>query len=234
MRFTTRFTRDFVLQNLPDGCRRILEIGAGEGDLAAALAAGGFEVVALDDDPACVATARANGVDARTARWPDFSGGRFDAVLFTRSLHHMEDLAACVRAAADSLQAGGRLLVEDFAREEADAASVAWFADALRRQDPTGALAADEDLRVLLAAADPLEAWRAQHDHDLHCAAAQLAALGAVFATVAEAGCPYYFRYLARAGDETAVKALAHEEASAIAAGAIRPLGRRFVAGGRG
>jgi SAM-dependent methyltransferase len=199
-----RYSFGFVRRALPPGARRVLEVGCGDGVLAAMLAAEGFEVTAVDSDPEAVAKARGRGVDARLASWPDFEGGRFDALLFTRSLHHVGDLGASVAAAFAALAPGGMLIVEDFAFEEADEASLDWFRGRAGALAPAG-----------LA-----------HDHDLHGAKAIEAALGAAPVPAA-----YYFRYIEAAAPERpdlAEAALAEEQA-AIAAGLIRPLGRRWV-----
>jgi len=47
----------FVGANLPPPTCRVLEVGAGEGELAAALTAAGYVVTAIDPDP------RGGGVD---------------------------------------------------------------------------------------------------------------------------------------------------------------------------
>lgn len=198
-----RYSLGFVREALPEGARRVLEVGCGDGALAAMLAAGGLDVVAIDANAEAVAKTRARGLDARLAEWPDFHAGPFDALLFTRSLHHVRDLEASVAAAFAALRPGGVLIVEDFAFEEADEESLAWFA----------ALAGD----LAPAALD--------HDHELHSARAIEAALGAAPVPAA-----YYFRYIETSAPERAEAALAEEE-RAIAAGLIRPLGRRWAVG---
>ena len=92
MKFETRFTRDFIKRSLPAGVRRVLEIGCGSGELAASLLQDGVSLIAIDNDADSIAAAQRLGVDARIAAWPDFEDGQFDAVLFTRSLHHMHPL----------------------------------------------------------------------------------------------------------------------------------------------
>ena len=198
------YSLDFVRGALAPGARRVLEVGCGDGALAAMLATDGLEVTAIDADVEAVAEARGRGVDARLASWPDFDAGRFDALLFTRSLHHVGDLDASVAAAFAALAPEGRLIVEDFAFEEADEASLAWF-------------------RALAGLLAPAEL---AHDRDLHGARAIEDALGAAPAPAA-----YYFRYIEAAAPDRpdlAETALAEEEA-AIAAGLVRPLGRRWA-----
>jgi SAM-dependent methyltransferase len=229
----TLYTLDFVRVSLPEGAERVLEIGCGDGALAASLAETGLAVVALDGDPDAVARARTRSVDARRAAWPDFDEGRFDAILFTRSLHHAGDLAASVAAAFATLNPGGRVIVEDFAYEEADEASLAWFrsfATLLRR---TGALAGASDMADGLSSAEPPLAgwWHGHHGHDLHTARRMEEMLRAASGDLNVAGAAYYFRYLlAAASSPDAAEAMLAHELAAIEAGQVRPLSRRFVA----
>ena len=120
MRFETQFTQAFIRRSLPERARRVLEIGCGSGELAASLLQDGVSLIAIDNDADAIAAAQGLGVDARIAAWPDFEDGLFDAVLFTRSLHHIHPLDKAVQRAADTLVIGGRLIVEDFAYEAAD------------------------------------------------------------------------------------------------------------------
>jgi SAM-dependent methyltransferase len=112
MRFETRYTYDFIKRFVPSECRRILEVGCGTGGLAARLSNDGYSVVAVDCDSDSVAAARRLHVDARIATWPNFGDGQFDAILFTRSLHHIHPLAESIKHAAGSLVAGGLIIVE--------------------------------------------------------------------------------------------------------------------------
>lgn len=236
MRFEIRFTYDFIRRFLPAGCKRLIEIGCGTGELAAHLARDGFEVIAIDRDRERVAAARRLGVDARVAAWPDFHDGRFDAVLFTRSLHHIHPLREAVQGSVECLSEGGRVIVEDFAYECADEKTLRWFTSATRLLGAAGLLVErDELLDATLRQGASLEIWRAHHDHDLSPAAEIEAELRAAAGEVAKESVAYYFRYLAgaMAGLETraaVAEALADQEAELISSSAIIPLGRRWVA----
>lgn len=225
----TAYSLEFVGAALPEQASRLLEIGCGTGELAAALVRRGFEVVAVDMDEGAVAQAHAAGVDAREAEWPEFSCGTFDAILFIRSLHHVRDLPASLDAAFAAVRPGGRVIVEDFMAEGGSARSEAWFAsfarllrDARLLPHPTPFLAR------CLGEAEP---DGNDHDHDLHDSGAIEAALHAR-GRVSAAPSAYYFRYLLPAlGLATGLGAtlLAHELAL-IEAGVIDALGRRYVA----
>ena len=227
------YTFDFVRSALPAGARRVLEIGCGDGAVAAMLGGSGLEVLALDSDEAAVASARARGVDARCAEWPHGDlGAGFDAILFTRSLHHVHELEEAVAAAIAALAPGGRIVVEDFAFGEADEPTLAWFRDLaldLRRQ---GSLGSSDLVDGLIAAEPPLAPWGSgEHDHHLHPAARIGMALRAASASVTGAPAAYYFRYLLAAGATAQVaEAALASELELIADGSINPLGRRWVA----
>jgi SAM-dependent methyltransferase len=236
MRFETRFTYDFIRRFFPQRCQRILEVGCGTGELAARLSQDGCSVIAIDSDPDSVSAAKRLGVDARVATWPDFGGGKFDAVVFTRSLHHIHPLDEAVKHAADSLADGGRIIVEDFAYESVDEKTLGWFGDAVRRLKTASLLVEDDQfLNKVLSKTDTLNAWRQNHERELHTAGQIRAQLEKLFGDVVSEEVPYYFRYLAGAivateKRDAIVQALAEEEAVLAGDGSIVALGRRFVA----
>jgi SAM-dependent methyltransferase len=236
MRFETRFTYDFIRRFLPPRCQRILEVGCGTGELASRLAQDGCSVIAIDSDHDSVSAARRLGVNARIATWPDFDDGTFDAVLFTRSLHHIHPLDESVQHAATSLADGGRIIVEDFAYESTDEKTLNWFADSISRLKTAGRLVeGDEFLNKVLSKTNTLNAWRQNHEHELHTAGQIRAQLEKLFGDVVNEEAPYYFRYLAGAifpteNRDAIVQALAEEEAALTRDGSIVALGRRFVA----
>jgi len=235
MRFETRYTYDFIQRFLSSECRRILEVGCGTGELAARLSKGGYSVVAIDSDDESVAAARRLGVDARIARWPDFADHRFNAILFTRSLHHIHPLTESIKRAAESLVEGGLIIVEDFAYEAVDEKTLHWLASALRLFEATGLLSTNESLNKLLSATQSLNAWRENHEPELHTAAEIEIQLEKVFGPVHRENAGYYFRYIAnmiRATEkrDAILQAFAEQEETLAADGSVVALGRRFVA----
>lgn len=233
--FEVEHSRAFVLSALPQGCRRIVEVGCGDGALAERLAADGLTVLAVDADADAVDAARRRGVDAQLAFWPMRLADKADALLFTRSLHHIHALGPSVDAAAVCLAPRGRIIVEEFAQEAADARTLRWFAGMARLLTASGQLAkADGLVDALLRGDDCLDAWRADHDHDLHTAGAMKAALQGRFSTLTTRQGPYLFRYLTSGLDGSArrdevLRAVARQEEDMIADGAIAAVGWRFV-----
>jgi SAM-dependent methyltransferase len=236
MRFETRYTYDFVERFVPAECRRILEVGCGTGELAAGMFKDARDIVAIDSDPESVAAARSLGVDAHIATWPDFDAGHFDAVLFIRSLHHIHPLDESIRRAAQCLAYGGRVIVEDFAYESVDAKTLHWFTSALHLLDATGSLEPNNEfLERVLSKTETVEAWRQNHENELHTAAEIDAQLEKVFGRVIRENAPYYFRYAANAitatdNRDAILQAFARQEETLSADGSIVALGRRFVA----
>jgi SAM-dependent methyltransferase len=218
-----RYSAEFVLESLPERASRLLEVGCGDGALARFLLDRSFAVVGLDNDPAAVASARARGVDARLMSWPAPVEGRFDAVLFTRSLHHIGPLDEAVAAAVAALGPGGSIVVEDFCAEGGSERSAAWFERTVDDLAELGRLRAGASIAAILAKAAP------DHAHELHASDSIAAALGAR-GSVEQAGAAYYFRYLEpELDDAEGAQGLLEAELEGIASGRIDPLGRRFV-----
>jgi SAM-dependent methyltransferase len=119
----------FVRAALPPAPARVLEIGAGAGELAGALRDDGYDVVAID--PASE-TPAVRAVALGDLEEPPAS---FDAALAIVSLHHVEPLADSCRRLADVVRAGGRLVVDEFDVERFDERAAAWW---LARRDAAG------------------------------------------------------------------------------------------------
>jgi SAM-dependent methyltransferase len=86
---------DFVMSEVPPGCRRALDVGCGRGDLARKLAGLSQEVVGIDEDPGCLAQARTSNNqsnitflegDVLTESLPV---GSFDFIAAVATLHHL-------------------------------------------------------------------------------------------------------------------------------------------------
>ena len=214
---STLYTYKFVRRSLPTDARSVLEIGCGAGALAALLQNDGLRVKAIDSDPLAVEQARLAGVAAEVCDWPSAIDEQFDAVLFTRSIHHIHDLIGAVTEARRTLTPGGHVIIEDFRAEGGSERSRGWFTRLAQTLDDEGALA--EEVELDLA-----------ENHDLHSSDAIARALSA-FATVEREDAAYYFRYLERhLRRPAAAAALLDRELALIESGKIDALGKRFVA----
>ncbi|MBK6428024.1 MAG: class I SAM-dependent methyltransferase [Blastocatellia bacterium] len=232
----TAETAAFLLEWLGDSHRRVIEVGAGDGHVAEVLGQRGHEVVAIDTDAESVARARARGVDAREARWPEFTSEPVDAVVFTRSLHHIDDLEGAIARACELVVPKGLVIVEDFAFESLDDAMVGWFHDHLRVIAAATDLDAPGDSFVarVLAGGNAAAIHAVEPHRDLHSWTRMRDALTEGLSPVDARSAPYFYRYLIRiAPDRTdlasVVGALLEAELAAAARGWIPPFGRRFV-----
>ena len=215
---------------------RIIEVGSGDGELAAALVAAGYDVVAIENDATAADRAAARGLDVRRVDWLAFEAERADVVLFTRSLHHMHDVEAAVTRAHACLGSRGLVVVEDFAFDDATPDTIEWFAALLR------ALASEHDVEwvnesfaaQLARAGDAGAAWHSDHGHEIAGAAQMEFALGARLKLASREAAPYLYRYVEAAAPPAqrahlAAHALKAERAAA-ASGQITLIGRRYVA----
>jgi len=116
---------EFVRASLPPPAARVLEIGAGDGELAARLGAAGYEVVAIDPaGEAPVLPVALLDLDEPHAS--------FDAALAVVSLHHVEPLEPSCRRLAEVVRPGGTLVVDEFDVGLMDEAAARWLLDRWR------------------------------------------------------------------------------------------------------
>jgi phosphinothricin acetyltransferase len=231
-------TLSFLVEAIGTRSRRVLEVGCGDGALAARLSGLGHDITAIDVSSEAVETAKGRGVAAVQADFRTYESGRYDVVLFTRSLHHIHPLQTAVDRAWQLLEPGGLLVADDFAHDQADRATAAFFYDAEALLRAGGLIREDhQHHHPPLARTDPLERWREDHDRHgpMHTAQAMREAVAARFEVTAVAMAPYLFRSfvpLVHDGEDghRLVVAFREQERLRIAQGLIKPLGLRLIA----
>jgi SAM-dependent methyltransferase len=198
---------EFLRSHLPPPPARVLEVGCGSGELARTLAAVGYEVTAIDPEAP-------EGFIFRRLTLEEFEeSAAFDAVVASRSLHHIEDLPAALDKVA---RLTPLLVLDEFAWDRLDEQTADWYYGQLRARAAAGQR---EAVPPSLDACR--EAWDEEHS-DLHGFDAMRAELDRRFEERSFAWTPYLYRYLGSATGAGLEQAL-------INAGAIQPIGFRYV-----
>jgi SAM-dependent methyltransferase len=193
----------FVRANLPAPPARVLEIGAGSGALARAIAEAGYDVLAIDPEP--------SGADVRPVALQELDepSGSFHAALAVTSLHHVEPLEESLGRLADLLEPGGVLVVDEFDVAAFDEPAAEWWLRQRRALGGTEHASAEELV--------------AEHRAHLHPLERILAALGPHFHVGAPVRGPYLYRW-------DLDDSLRRDEEDAIARGEIPAVGARLLA----
>jgi SAM-dependent methyltransferase len=196
-----RAVEEFVRASLPPPPARVLEVGAGDGELAARLDAAGYEVVAIDPaGEGDVLPVALLDIDE-----PDAS---FDAALAVVSLHHVEPFEPSCARFAGLVRPGGTLVVDEFDVARFDEPSAAWLVERWREtgRDP---------------GRQPAEIVAHYRTH-LHPLDAIRAGLGEWFDLGPVTRASYLYRWYL--GEE-----LRANEEELVAAGSLPELGARFT-----
>lgn len=199
----------FVLAHLPPVPARVLEVGCGDGTLARALARAGHAITAIDPEAP-------EGPLFRRVTLEQFTeDGPFDAVVASRSLHHVESLAVAVDRIDALLGSRGVVVVNEFAKERLDRPTAEWYFGRRRALAAAGGTLAPDSLD------ECRRKWEDDHA-DLHGYGAMRAALDACFRERFFAWVPYLHHELGQVTAEA-------EEQELIDAGTIRATGFRYV-----
>lgn len=225
----------FLRQHLVREASSILDVGCGNGAIAQGLLSDGHRVVGLDLSEEAVVAARARGVDAHLITWPDLETQAVDAIVFARSLHHMEDLGNALDRVRDLLVTGGVLLVDDFAWEAANTVTLVWLRDQARGLCSRGLLPENSCLLdKIFGSEDPLPGWKKEYS-SLHDSIHLDSAIRRRFQVKETSQSPYLYSYLEKemvslhAREREAHRAFL-EETRLAAANKLVLLGRRWVA----
>jgi SAM-dependent methyltransferase len=193
----------FVRANLPAPPVRVLEIGAGDGALARALADVGFEVLAIDPHP------RGAGVHSVALHELDDTPASFGAAVAVTSLHHVEPLEESLAHLAQLVEPGGVLVLDEFDVAAFDDRAAEWW---LQQRRAIGA-----------AESRSAEELVGEHRAHLH----PLGRIAAVLEAHFDVGTPLYGPYLYR---WDLGESLRSDEEEAIARGEIPAVGARLLA----
>jgi SAM-dependent methyltransferase len=195
---------------LPAPPARVLDVGCGSGRLARALDRAGYDIVAVDPKAP-------NGRIFRCCRIEDLDEvRRFDVAVAGLALHHVDSLALVLDKVSGLLRARGRIIVYEFGWDQFDQKTAEWFWQ--RR----GALS--PKMRRHFggrSASVSLKKWRRTF-RDLHTYAQMRHELDRRFAARFFAWTPYLHEYPGGISSES-------QERRSIEAGAIRPLGFRYI-----
>lgn len=97
----------------PQSGQQVLDLGCGDGQLTAQIAARGASVVAVDSSEAMVAKALTRGLDARVMSGDALTfDNEFDAVFSNAALHWMKSSNAVIACVLKALKDGGRFVAE--------------------------------------------------------------------------------------------------------------------------
>jgi SAM-dependent methyltransferase len=151
-------TLEFLRGALPRPPATILDVGCGSGQVGGRLADLGYEVTGIDVDRDAVATTRRHGVRAVRADLRTFRSAPYDAVICVFSLHHMGPLSRVGAKLRSLVRPDGRLVVSDYAWEDADRPTAAYWFDTYLALDFAGSARPARALPE--PAADPLTVWR--------------------------------------------------------------------------
>jgi SAM-dependent methyltransferase len=200
---------EFVLSHLPPVPARVLEVGAGRGELTRALAEAGHD--ALGIDPAAPAEPL-----FRRIKLADLEADElFDAVVAAHTLHHVRDLDIALDRIAAHLPEDGLVLVDEVGWDLLDERTAEWLWSQRRVLGKVGG-------DVPPASLDECwEEWRGERV-GLHGYARLRDELDARFREVHFSWEPYLYRFL----DGVASQEL---ERSLIDSGAIQATGFRYV-----
>ena len=115
---------DFLLENLPQNCQHVLEIGCGIGSFSRLLATRSNRVTAIDLSPGMIEIAKNlseshTNIDFQVADVleTEFPGEHFDAIVSIATFHHLP-LEQVLPKLKNALKTGGRLLILDVSRIE--------------------------------------------------------------------------------------------------------------------
>jgi SAM-dependent methyltransferase len=206
----------FVRDHLPVAPSRVLELGCGaHGGFVPRMRAAGHEAIGVDPRAP-------EGAEYRRVRFEELiDAGHFDAVVACTALHHVADLNEIALGIVGCMDAGGVLVIIEWAWERVDEATARWcFAHLAPTSQPSWLThRRDEWLASGLPWETYLREWAS--DHRIHRSDDIRTTIDGHFDLVRESHGPYYF------ADLDGVTAA--DERAAIDAGTIRAPASLYV-----
>jgi SAM-dependent methyltransferase len=242
LQFAASITADFVrlaMKNLPPA-PSLLDVGCGDGLIAAQLIKDGTDVFAIDGNEQCVQRADEIGVKARHCLLLDLDHSPFDLIYVSRALHHMPPLAETLNKLESLLRPTGVLVIEDFGFELVDRTAAAWLIEQTRRIQEKTIIASDRH-KWLIAASDmspeqASELWQQHHwtKHKLLTSEEMKKELFNQFEIDYDQSHAYLFRYLCDLLPETTdgawqAREICRQESDLAAAGRLPAVGFRSI-----
>jgi SAM-dependent methyltransferase len=194
--------RAFVRANLPDPPARVLEVGAGKGELARVLRSAGYDVLAIDPG--------SENDDVRAVALADLeeSPSSFAAAVAVVSLHHIDPLDESCHRLGELVGPRGALVIDEFDVAAFDVGAAEWWLEQRRALGEPQQKTAEELVE--------------EHLHHLHPLERIIAALEPHF----ELGPPVRGAWLHRWNLGDSFRAI---EVEAIARGDLRATGARLA-----
>ena len=208
----------FVSAQLPAAPARVLELGCGPlGGFVPALLANGYDAIGIDGKAP-------DGEPYRQVAFEDYAPPEpVDAIVASRSLHHVEDVGLVLDRAAEALRPGGVMIVAEWAWEQFDEETAHWCFEHVRDSeddDPGWLLRRRQGWLASGATWDAyFGAWT--RGHGLQPSDLVLEELDRRFERVLCVREPYFFAGLADIPEA--------DERAAIDAGEIRATGVRYA-----
>lgn len=113
--FVFNYGKDLISMLNPQEGERILDLGCGTGELTAAIAESGAQLVGIDASQEMIDAAQSkfDGIEFITARGESFIDKKpYDAIFSNATLHWILNPEAAISAMYSNLKTGGRLLLE--------------------------------------------------------------------------------------------------------------------------
>lgn len=221
---TTEFVKQYIV---PEGCE-ILEVGCGDGDLAMHLIKLGAKVTGIDTDKQMINSAQEKGLDAKNISILNYhSKQKYDMVFFTRSLHHIHELEACLLRSRGLLKDSGLLILEEFDLKNINLSTLKWYYEQLAANIPH-----QEPSQNNL-----VHRWDIEHYHNpaLHNGGQMIEKIEQMFTIHKIERCAYLYRNICNALPNNPenirlARNILTNESNLILEGKILPVGLRVIA----